>query len=324
MTSKKNQDQKFLLLLLRHLEQEISISNIAKATGKSKQALNYHIRKAEKLKIIEKICSFPYAKYRITALGNSVKKSLIQPQGTSLLFRIHNGIIGFQILSFGEFKFITTRDRKIIQMTNWKYARESKGDYIINIQETGLLKIYIPEVLSTNYDESIGQQTAECQRIAQSYADKFNMRFGNLRLIRNFHKELQKSQALAKVIGKYKSEALYVDASNGEENIEEQGNSQAIEQLLDLPRVLNRELIPAIREQAQSNKELAENIKLHLNVLTDMKETLKDIRADLKQRQVRELSAEPSIPTKSKPAEAPRVPLCDYCGRPLNICICDA
>lgn len=80
MTTTKNSRSKtsFLLLLLRAISSDLMLKDVAKKLGKSKQALNYHIRKFVKLGVIRRIQSYPYSIYELTSLGDSVKKSLEQ------------------------------------------------------------------------------------------------------------------------------------------------------------------------------------------------------------------------------------------------------
>lgn len=274
----KKSDKNFLLLLLTLIDDKLYLKDMAKKLGKTKQALNYHLRKLKGLKMVVQDQTYPFAIYRLTDLGSKVKQTLIQSDDVRLsMFRVHSGIIGFDIKDFGEFKFINTTTRKMIPMENWKYAREITDGYVVNVQDTGLLKLYVPEKYSTDPDLAIGQQIAEVSKIAQWYCDKYNMKLKPLRIIRQFHKELQRSEQLAKIFGKYKDvEKLWTDASGGTENLEEPGGSNSIEDLLSLPKIIREELRPVLLE-------LRDQIKLHLEATREWKDTAGEIRDAIKQ-----------------------------------------
>jgi len=260
----------FLLLLLQGVDDGLMPKTIAKKLGKSKQALNYHLKRMMALKVIYRVQSYPNSIYKLTSLGAKVKQSLRQSEHLTSLWRTHNLIVGFPIKSFGDFHFVDTANRKIIPMNNWNYAREIVDDYIVNIQDTGLLKIYIPEQYSKEPDVTIGEMFSRATHIAQLYCDKYGMRLESLYVIRKAEKELCRSEALAKIFGRVKLEEMYVNASNGVEALEEPMDSYAIEKLLRLPDVIEKQLTPALEQ-------FSKNIALHLEVLQEMKTTLKKI-----------------------------------------------
>jgi DNA-binding HxlR family transcriptional regulator len=232
--------EQFLLLLLYGIEQGLSLSQISKNLNKSKQALNYHLKKMKALNLISVKVSYPFAIYNLTDLGKAVKKILVHNEKSSeSLFRVHNGIIGFDVVKFGNYRFIDTTARKIISMNNWNYAVEKQEDFIINIQDTGLLKITCPIKFSSYPDQSIAENIAECSRIAQEFCDKYDMKLKSLRIIRRFQKELLHSSELAAIFGHYKNiEKLWIDKSGGTDNLEEYDSSHAIEDILSLPKAI--------------------------------------------------------------------------------------
>jgi len=296
--SKDGVKNTFLPLLLGCIEQDgDSISKIAKTLGKTKQALNYHLSKQKKAGLIRTIQKYPYSIYVLTDLGKRVKKILIQSEGVTNLWRCHALIVGYPILSYGDYMFEDTKNRKIIQMVNWKYAREQMGEYIINVQETGLLKIYCPERYSASPDEEFGRMYADVERVAQHYCNKYNMSMERMRVIRVGHKELQDSNQLAKIFGKVKTKDFWVDNSTGTDNLEEKQGTNQIESLLDLPNQMRdivpiiNALPPLIKQVIENDARFSQNLVTHLEVLKKIGDgidklsmVMEEIRNDIKKR----------------------------------------
>jgi len=262
--------EQFLLLLLQSIDEGLTPKAIAKKLGRTKQALNHHLKRMMALKVIYRVQSYPYSIYKLTSLGARVKQLLRQSDSLTTLWRIHNLIVGFRIRNLGTYNFAETTRRKLIQMQNWNYISETIDDFVVNVQDTGLLKIYVPEQYSKDPDITIGEMFSRATNIAQLYCDRYNMRLEPLYVIRKAEKELCKSEALAKIFGRVKLDEMYVNASQGVEALEEPMDSYAIEKLLKLPDVIEKQLTPALEQ-------FSKNIALHLEVLQEMKITLKKI-----------------------------------------------
>lgn len=276
---------KFLLLLLESIDSKLSLRTIADKCAKfsnwkaPKQALNYHLKRLVKLGVLEHTQSYPYAIYSLTNFGQRVKESLVESDGLhkKALWRCHHLIVGYPILNFGNFKFIDTPKRKIVQMNNWIYAREQPKefkDYIIHIQDTGLLKIFCPPSYGTEPDAEFGRMYANSQRIAQYYCDRYNLRLKPMKIIRKGHKALVDSERIGKLLGKGKFKDTWVDESGGAEELEEYHDTYTIEQLLELPHHFN--------ELREALKEYNENIRLHMQVQKEMLRTQKEMQKLLK------------------------------------------
>jgi hypothetical protein len=172
MSSDIASKKSFLLLLLSEIE--TNGNNISKAAENlkwSKQRLNYHLNhKLNYAGIVKKIQSYPFAIYSLTPFGEQVKKSLTQSEDSLFkpLYRCHNLIIGFDIKDFGNFSF---EGKKLSKMNNWSYYREiikdKIGEWVINIQTTGLLKIYVPD----SYAEDKNQKFELLERIGTNLAE---------------------------------------------------------------------------------------------------------------------------------------------------------
>lgn len=271
----------FTLLLLQLIEQDVTIHSsspkrdcITKRLGQSKQALNYHLQKLVKLGILYHKQSYPYAIYELTSLGQTVKKSLIQSERIKNLWLCHNLIVGFPIKTFGTFRFIDTKNRKIIPMKNWDYAREQVGEFVINVQTTGLLKIYCPKRYSLIPDQTFGKMYAESQAIAQKYCDRYGMVVEPMKIIRKGHKSLVKSQKIAQILGKLKVNGVWTDESGGTEELEEYQDIYTVEKLFEIPDRIER--------LEKANDKFTKNLELHYQVLTEIRDAIKELRKTIK------------------------------------------
>lgn len=272
--------KKFLLLLLDSIDNKIPLSTIAGNMGRTKQALNYHIQKYRKLGLLNRVQQYPYSIYELTSLGRRVKQSLRQSEHPKALWKAHNLIVGFEILHLGNFNFVETTRRKLIKMKNWSYAREEVGNFVINIQDTGLLKIYAPAKYTTDPDVAFGEMFAECQKVAQWYCHRYEMKLRPMKVIRKGEKALVRSEKLAKIFGRVKLEQMYINASEGTEELEAPMDSYSIEKLLRLPEIIENQLNPALER-------FSKNIELHLEVLQNIQkaiEKLSEVNESIQQR----------------------------------------
>ena len=260
----------FLPLLLGCISDKLLLKDIRKKLGKTKQALNYHLQRYRKLGVIKRIQSYPYSIYELTSLGENVKKSLEQSEHIRALWKAHNLIVGFPILSFGSFNFVDTSRRKLIQMNNWIYAREDHDGHVIHIQDTGLLKIYLPAKYCKDPDVAFGEMYSKATRIGQWYCHKYNMKLRPMKVIRKGMKSLVNSEKLAKIFGRVKLEQMWIDASDGTEELESYQDSYAIENMLKLPEIIETQLVPTLEQ-------FSKNIELHLEVLQEIKKAVKEL-----------------------------------------------
>jgi len=281
----------FLLLLLTEIEANgNNIKLVAENLKWSKQRLNYHLNtKLKKLGLVQKTQSYPYAIYSLTPFGQRVKKIIGQSDSLSTLWRCHGLIVGFDIKDFGNFSW---EKRKLSSMKGWNYYKEkikdSFGEWVIDIQSTGLLKIYCPEQYTENPDSSFGRMERLACKIAEKYAEVYGMKLGLLKQIREGHKELVNSELLGKLFGTAKIGDMWADASTGTLWLEEKQSSNSIESLLKLPermekveKIFTELLVPSIEKQSESNVWLAENLAKHEQVLNKMLETLQKIDKSL-------------------------------------------
>jgi DNA-binding MarR family transcriptional regulator len=268
----KNQ---FLLLLLSGVNEK-KPKDIATQLGISKQNLNYHLQKLIKLNILYKEQSYPFAIYRLTDLGERVKNSLRQSENPKPLWRVHNLIVGFRILNLGSFNFVETTRRKLIRMRNWNYAREEMDGYVINVQDTGLLKIYVPSKYTKDPDLAIGEMISEADRIAADYINRYDMKLQRMEIVRKAEKELQNSEVLAKIFGRIKTDGIYVNESDGFEALEEKQDSYIIEDLLKLP-IKVADLEKHLIRQTEIMDQFSKNIELHLAVLSEIRDAVKKL-----------------------------------------------
>jgi len=208
---------------------------IAKKLAMSKQALNYYLQKFQTAGVIERTQEQPYAIYSLTGKGQAVKKNLIQSeQGIkTMTWRYHNLIMGYKILYWGNFKFLSLSDKRRIQMNNWTYQRlEAPNGLIAHVQDTGLLKIYGPKICGPDGEELRIKASTMVQEAARYFIDHYDLRVQEPNVLRKGQKELLSSEQLAKLVGRVKTEEFWIDASGGDENLESYDDSFAIESLL--------------------------------------------------------------------------------------------
>ena len=216
-----------------HFEEEQKLSIICKKLGMTKQNLNYYLKKFIRLGLINKTQSYPFAIYRPTEKGLRVKENLIQSERgvKTAMWRLHNIIVGFTIRRWGSWKF---NDQKCVHMNNWFYQKIRRADnYVIHVQSTGLVKIYVPEKIGQDPELLRGMAFHEATETARWMIDHYDLELEPMRIIRKGQKELLNSQELAKLFGRIKTDGFYVDASNGEENLEEPDDSFRIENILE-------------------------------------------------------------------------------------------
>lgn len=263
----------FLFLLLSSIDDDLTLSKICEKTGKTKQALNYHLRQSERHKLVFKEQAYPFAIYRLTSLGKRVKEDLRQSEHPTPTWNCHNLIVGFDIKSMGSFNFVETPRRKICEMRGgWKYAAEETGGHVVNVQDTGLLKIYCKERYAKDPDLAWAEMYSEAMRISQFYVERYGMRLQPMRIIRKGEKSLVKSEVMAKILGRFKTEGVYVNASKGPEELEERQDVYYVENLLKLPEKvsqLEQHLVNQARmldRQSVVLERYTQQIELHLEV----------------------------------------------------------
>lgn len=284
--------KKFLPLLLGEIsrmptEKGLTLTQIARKFGKTKQSLNYHIREAQDKGLIERIQSYPYSVYKLTSKGERVKEILVQshPNQNKHLWKAHNLIIGFKITSFGRFRFTPISSGKIIQMNNWRYMRFEHNGFVVCVQDTGLLKIYCPSRYTTNPDIEFGKMYSEATRLAQEYCDRYDMRLGEIRTIRKGQKSLYNSQKLAEITGRFKRDDIWVDASEGTDELEEPQDSNKIEDLMEMPNRITR-IEGLMERQAGLIETYAKHLNAHIPVLKGMDRLLKRLEKALSQKRI--------------------------------------
>ena len=273
----KRNSGEFLPLLLHKIDKYgNNLQYITEQFGISKQSLNYWLNKTIKQGFVKKVQSYPFAIYELTSFGKRVKKITTQSEEGKKLVNIwdcHNLIVGFNILHFGNFHFENTQRRKLIHMNNWHYVSEKVGDFTINIQSTGLLKIYCPRRTGIYPDQEFARLMSEAQKIAQDYCNRHNMKIGLLKLIRKGQKSLKNSKKLTEALGRFKVDGVWVDASTGIDEIEANQDNYHIEEILELPKKFN-ELLGLNKSFMGNIDKYNQNIELHLEVMEKMSKSL--------------------------------------------------
>lgn len=280
----------FLLLLLDGLEDQLSLTKIADKLGKSKQALNYHINVLKRKGLIEQTSKTPFSKFIITPLGQLSKKKLRYPQ-KGPVFHCHALQMGFDIGDFGTFEFVTNAKRKVVRINNWDYTTEVHGKYHVKIQETGLMVISCPDAYTREPDDAFFEMREEAKKISNRFTAQFGMKFTRTWVVKRGHKSIVGSAAIAKLLGRGKiTKTEWVDASEGEEELESYENSYAFEKLFAMPEevqnikgsvnkletVISEKLTPAIEKHS-------EDIRLHLTAIQEIRDAIREFRDVVKE-----------------------------------------
>jgi DNA-binding HxlR family transcriptional regulator len=268
------------------------LSLISKKIGISKQSLNYYLKKLSNVGLITRTQSSPFSIYVLTEKGRAVKENLVHSEESfkTNMWRFHNLLLGFNIRSFGTWKF---QETKSVKMMNWFYQQvQMPGGHAVHIQSTGLLKIYCPEMVGDDPEIMRGKAHADAQEVARHFIDKYDMLLEPMRILRKGEKELLGSGDLAKLFGRMKTPDLFINASGGEENLEEKEDSNRIEDLIAMPEKMEelKECIVGLQSavvETMGNKlnptleALAKQIELHLEVMRNINAGISELRGAL-------------------------------------------
>jgi len=279
-------------------EEEQKLALITKRLAMTKQNLNYYLRRFLDSGLICKLQDQPFAIYKITEKGRRVKENLVQSErGVKIaMWRYHNLIVGYKVFTWGSWRF---NDRKKIRMNNWTYQiAEAKNGLQAHIQDTGLLKIYGPKMVGPDAEEMRIRASAQVQDAAQWFADHYDLKLAEPKILRKGQKELLNSEQLAKLVGRVKTGDYWIDASGGDENLEEYEDSYKVENILsnleETPLRLNtiennqNGIRKDLNELRPVLQELTRQLALHLSVeqkteghMAASEETMKNINAGI-------------------------------------------
>ncbi len=273
-----------------------SLRLISKKLQISKQNLNNHLRRLAEEGLIKRLPGGSNTRYELTESGRGVNVFLVQsenPAKTAIggdcsrtpektftaKWRYHNLLVGFRVVSWGTWKFT-----QLTPMMNWSYqaVKVPPHELVAHVQTTGLIKIYAPEAVGTDPEELRIQAAAQAQEAARWFVDRYDMSLEGMKVLRKGEKELMKSEALARLFGRVKTEGFFVNASGGDENLEEPDDSVKIEKMMialettperlaRLEDIFERKMSPVLLA-------LAEQIELHLRATREWKDSAVGIR----------------------------------------------
>lgn len=270
---KKSQEE-FLILILSQIEENgDNLHEICRRLNRSPSNLAYHLRIMKESGLIERVQSYPNAVYKLTEVGRTIKENKAYGDGTKPLYRCHALQIGFPIKDFGSFDFNQIRTR---QVSGWKFVDEKVKDFYgkwnVRIQSTGLMIISCPEKVTDNVNSYFGAMYQVASRLGESYAESFKMKIGNMKIVRQGHKELIGSERIAKLLRPVKMKNIWIDTSQtNTPRLEENESSDSIERLMELPKTIDKKLIPAMEW-------MTKNIESHREVLQDISTAIKELR----------------------------------------------
>ena len=276
-TSKPSQKEGLhaLLTWIENKETRKSMCYLSQITN---QALGKKLSRLKANGLIKEIQNKPCCIYELTSFGRQINSYITQPDyGTSKhkLWRIHNLILGFRIETWGSWQFNETLTK---QMRGWNYQELFIKAHKIHIQETNLLKIYIPEQYDNDPERAKARMYEEGQKIANHVAQLHHMKLKPMHIIREAHKELQGSDKLARLLGSQKLGNVWIDESEKDTpSLEEAGNEYSLEALLEMPQTL-KEIQQGQVLFADSLKLYNEQIKEHLAAIKDIRDSIAELR----------------------------------------------
>jgi predicted transcriptional regulator len=237
MAGDASKAQKYVRILneiekFRDPNNEQRLESITKTLAMTKQNLNYYLQRFVKMGLIEHIQEQPYSVYLITGKGLAVKENLVQSEKgvKTVTWRYHNLVGLYKIFTWGSWRF---SDRKKVPMNNWNYQIvKAPTGLSAHVQDTGTIRIYGPKLYGQDGEVLRIKATAMIQETARWFVDHFDMQLSDIKICRKGEKELLKSQQLAKLLGRVKTDEIFVNASGGDENLEEPDDSFAVENLL--------------------------------------------------------------------------------------------
>lgn len=265
---------------------------IAKKLAMTPQNLNYYLKRFTEMGLIIQVLRSRYTTYALTEKGRHVKEKLVQSEKgvKTVTWRYHNLIVGYKILNWGNFRF---NKKKTVRMNNWSYQIVKADNGLqAHVQDTGLLKIYGPKIYGDDGEILRIKASTMVSEAARFFIDYYDFKLGQPKVLRKGQKELLNSEQLARLLGRIKTDEFFVDASGGDENLEEPDDSFAVENILstlqETPQRLENlegsmeKLAPTMDALARQNADLAKNIKLHLEVMNNINTGIRELRETLK------------------------------------------
>jgi predicted transcriptional regulator len=236
----------------------------------SRDCLYKRLQRLIKTDLVERTQSYPSAVYKLTPKGEWLDRNLVHNESITIkkpIWKIHNFVVRFPIISFGSISFDGNNNKNIVQMNNWAYFDTIQEDFLIRIQSNGLIRVFCPSKVTLEPEQGFTRLSSKAQDIAKNYCEQLGMTLGLMQVSRKGHKTLIKSEHLAKLLGKFRTDEVWTDDSEGTgDELEEHQDSQIIESLLALPKKID--ILTNV------TTDLSVNIRLHLDVLTKMSNSL--------------------------------------------------
>jgi len=249
---------------------------------KSPPALYYWCKKFLDAGLLRRIDTWPVT-YSLTPKGRAIiKKAVIPSEGGKEIWRFHHCIRGYRVLDWGSFKF---DEHNLVPMRRWSYARfEVKVDpyekIVVHVQEPtknkpGLIKVFIPEIYGSDTDRIFETAIEISNKAVHEIIDRYGMKVGTGYTVRKGHWALVDSQKLARILRIAPDPRVWVDESEGTEEVETR-EPEHVKSLLDMPSELSELKSLIVEELNPAIKMLTEQLKLHLEVMRKIKENLEE------------------------------------------------
>lgn len=251
---------------------------ICQLLGITNQVLGRKFQKLEANGYIKAVQRRPVSIFKLTDNGKQLITNLIASDHMYLegFFKCHHQIIGFRIKDFGNWKF----NQKIWKTMKggWHYEKGILDGIHFRIQEPtknrpeGLLAVICPQSYSKNPSREFERQKDDATKISTYLALKYGMSFRDPYRVREGHKELVGSEAIADKIGYIKIGKFWVDASGlGGKKLEESQDTNTIERMMEAPDRLDRmeRLLERFTEQLALHLEVEQKQSNNQTLMTE-------------------------------------------------------
>ena len=255
--------------ILIRLEKNESLDEIRRWYGWSRQRLYYYINKLKKAGIIRIKVRDKIALYELTEKGKVFFNRHVEYLNSSI--RLHNVEFIADIESLGT--MTSEKEWKLRGIIN-RMRKETNCTIIWN---NDTIRFLVSNLFGTNAFQLLEDSKDIVRKVIKNLESEFNLKIGELILNRKPHfaiktpvaEEFSKNLEITTSDGK-------IDASEGYGEID-YFNPESADAYMAMPKKVS-ELEKHLINQTMIMDKLADNIRLHLEVLNDMKDTLKKIQ----------------------------------------------
>lgn len=273
MRSKKFEQEvkrKFLLLdILNRINKGETPYDIRKKFGWSRQRLNYWIKQLKNADLIRLKVRSNIAIYELTPEGKNFYTGCVNSFISGI--RLHNVQFSYPVLKEGNLDW--QKQWQLKGLIN-KAKKEKNATIVLNGKT---LSIFVSSLIGSNAFELFDKAKNIADELAERLKKEFNFELGQGTLTRKPH-----FAVLNPIFDKisrhleFSSEVAKIDESEGSGELEF-FEPNKVQKFIELPETIETLTFHLVR-QTEIMNQFSEQLKLHLLVLNEMKETLKAIR----------------------------------------------